>query len=197
MTAAPDAVQTWFAEKEFTADWTSHNFKNWLPILDQFRNEPANILEIGSYEGRSAIFFLEFMPKARITCIDIFLDAYEARFDQNLESLSARMTKIKDRSMVALDALLVKHNKFDLVYIDGDHSRHGTFVNSVGSWPLLKTGGILIWDDYKWRLDQPSAERPEHAIDLFCSMFTGCYEELHRGYQVIIKKTAEWPSESP
>lgn len=194
MTDLPsDNIQKWFAEKEFTADWTSGHIRKWYQILDRFRDQTVEILEIGSLEGRSAIFFLEFMPKAQITCIDIFPGDYGDRFDRNLEPYSARLTKIKGRSVSALDTLLVAKKKFDFIYVDGSHRREDVLTDSVLAWRLLKIGGILIWDDYKWRRDQPSEVRPEHAIDLFCSMFAGCYEELHRDYQVIIKKTAEWP----
>jgi hypothetical protein len=190
---SPDDIGAWFAEKEFTADVTSRRFPIWSRVLGGFCDEPIEILEIGSFEGRSAIFFLEFMPKAKITCIDVFRDARESRFDRNVAPYSGRLTKMKSRAVPALESLRVAKKKFNLVYIDGDHSRYATFADSVGSWPLLKKGGILIWDDYKLHRDRPSATRPEHAIDLFCSAFDGCYRMLHSEYQVIVEKTAEWP----
>ena len=62
----------WFADKDFTTDWTSGNFTTWRRALSPLRNEPLRILEIGSWEGRSAVFFLNFFPRATIVCIDTF-----------------------------------------------------------------------------------------------------------------------------
>ena len=36
-----------------------------------------NILEIGSYEGRSAIFFLKYFLNSNITCVDTWQGSYE------------------------------------------------------------------------------------------------------------------------
>ena len=37
---------------------------------------------------------------------------------------------------------------YDVIYIDGDHSAIFVLEDTVLSWPLLKNGGLLIWDDY-------------------------------------------------
>src|SRR5574343_585970 len=59
----------------FSQDWFSHNdLEKYLPFN---RNEELHFLEIGSFEGRSAIWFLENMllnEKSTITCIDPWLD---------------------------------------------------------------------------------------------------------------------------
>ena len=62
----------WFAGKDFTSDWTSTNFTMWRRMLSPLCGERLRILEIGSWEGRSAVFFLNFFPRATITCIDTF-----------------------------------------------------------------------------------------------------------------------------
>ena len=41
-------------------------------------------------------------------------------------------------------------NYYDFIYIDGDHTNEGVFIDSVLSFPLLKNGGIIIFDDYLW-----------------------------------------------
>ena len=56
-------------------------------------NNIKNILEIGSYEGRSAIYFLQIFPNAKITCVDTWsgsdehlnenFDIIESYFDMN------------------------------------------------------------------------------------------------------------------
>jgi hypothetical protein len=184
----------------FTFDWFSHNIASWTPILTPFRGRPANVLEIGSYEGRSATFFLEFLPSCQVTCVDPFcaqrewMGDYEARFDTNMAPFGRRVRKIKSRSVGTLDDLAHAGERFDIIYIDGDHSRRGAFCDSVLAWPLLKTGGVLIWDDYIWKRGElPPDARPEYAVDLFVAVFAPCLEKLNCGYQMIVKKTAEWP----
>ena len=39
---------------------------------------------------------------------------------------------------------------YDIIYVDGDHAAEAAFKDGVNSFPLLKTGGIMIFDDYLW-----------------------------------------------
>ncbi len=43
-------------EYEFTEDWFTQNLAAWNQVIPQL--EPRKILEIGSYEGRSACYFI-------------------------------------------------------------------------------------------------------------------------------------------
>ena len=57
----------------FTNDWFSNNVPVWISILKKKdKNEKLKILEIGSYEGMSAIFFLKFFNNAEIDCVETF-----------------------------------------------------------------------------------------------------------------------------
>src|SRR4051812_42015606 len=64
--------RSWFTGKNFSSDWTSGNFTMWRRVLAPLRAEPLRILEIGSWEGRSAMFFLRFFERSSIVCIDTF-----------------------------------------------------------------------------------------------------------------------------
>jgi len=180
-------------EPIYSSDWTTPHCENWLAALRGRENDPLQILEIGSFEGRSARFFLDTFPLSRITCVDIFTPKRNAAFDHNLKPHRHRMTKLAGRSAAILDELVAKDLRYDVIYIDGHHGRSPVFVDSALAWPLLNIGGILIWDDYLWRVDKPSHARPQHAIDVFCQTFASCLRELHRGWQVIVEKTADWP----
>src|SRR5262245_17004027 len=63
-------IQAWYRDKEFAYDWTSSHFPVWTKFLAPLMDQPANVLEIGSYEGRSAIFFLNFLHRSSLVCID-------------------------------------------------------------------------------------------------------------------------------
>jgi hypothetical protein len=56
------AVCPWFFDKDLTEDWVSHNFELWAELLGGMIGQRLEVLEIGSFEGRSGIFWLEFFP---------------------------------------------------------------------------------------------------------------------------------------
>src|SRR3954463_16488374 len=71
--------ESYFVGKDLTTNWTSTNYQLWASILAPHREEPLRILEIGSWEGRSALFFLNFLPHATILCVDTFAGSIEHR----------------------------------------------------------------------------------------------------------------------
>jgi hypothetical protein len=62
----------WFWRGDFTSDWIWKHYWIWRRVLSPLRHLPAKILEIGSFEGRSAMFFLKYLPRSTIVCIDTF-----------------------------------------------------------------------------------------------------------------------------
>ena len=189
-----EELQAWFTGKHFTyKDYVSNKIPHWAKVLGPLRQLDLEILEIGALEGRSAIFFLNYLPKSRVTCIDPFPRDLEAVFDGNLSEFSERLEKLRAYSLPTLIRLRQKERRFDLIYIDGDHRREAVMIDSLLSWPLLKQGGILIWDDYVYKEGGPLPERPAPAIDGFLVAHADEYEELHRGKQLIVRKIVELP----
>jgi predicted O-methyltransferase YrrM len=198
-----DDYSDWFRGKTLTTDWTSHNFPTWASLLAARRDLPLAVLEIGSWEGRSAIFFLQYLRRCRITCVDTFagspehflepnwqaeLPLIEQRFDSNLAEFGERMEKLKDTSARALARLQAQDRHFDLVYVDGSHRSADVELDARLSWPMVREGGLVIFDDYEWSLAPEPTECPRLGIDTFLSGRTGEYRELHRGYQLIVEK---------
>jgi hypothetical protein len=193
----------WFKDKSFTTDFASPHFTTWADVFAPIEEQALSILEIGSWEGRSAIFFLEFFAHSRLTCVDTFeggkehvgdsvyrqsLGGIEERFDLNLGSYGARCEKMKMRSLAALDKLAESGRLFDLIYIDGSHQRDDVLMDSILSWRVLAQGGHIIWDDYLWELDAPSQDAPRQAIDAFLNLNRGGFTLVHSGWQVIIRR---------
>jgi len=188
--------RTWFTEKDFSEDWSSPYFPLWMKTLAPIRHQPLSVLEIGSFEGRSAIFWLEYLENCNLTCIDHFATTkkrsgaeIERRFDLNPACYASRIRKIKGSSARVLATLIEKHEAFDLIYIDGCHYRDAVFIDTALSWQLLKSNGYIIFDDYAHEPDRNPAERPQGAIDCFLKWHCGEYAEVARGYQIIIQKT--------
>jgi predicted O-methyltransferase YrrM len=196
----------WFSGKSLTTDWTSRFFPIWASFLAPRREEPLEILEIGSWEGRSAIFFLQYLKNCRMTCIDTFcgspehrlvprwseaLPHVEERFDSNLAEFDGRVEKIKSTSREALARLITEGRGFDLAYIDGSHHSADVLADAVFTWPMIRNRGIVIFDDYEWRFFPSPVEHPKPGVDAFLSVRPDQYRELHRGYQLIIEKTEQ------
>jgi glycosyltransferase involved in cell wall biosynthesis len=194
------------SQPDYTYDWASGHFPRWTAVFAPVQDSVEAILEIGSFEGRSAAFFLSFFKKAGIVCIDTFggsaehiapdapfpidMTDVEKRFDANLRPFGARVRKCKGPSLIMLDQLNRMGERFDLIYVDGDHLATSAFSDAALAWPLLKAGGAMIFDDYLWMPDGPPERRPAPGIDAFLKQIEGEFEELSRGYQLIVRKLA-------
>jgi predicted O-methyltransferase YrrM len=193
----------WFVGKQFSTDWTTDKFPLFTSLLSGRRDKILNVLEIGSWEGRSAIFFLNFFRHCRVTCIDTFAGSAELienpawskfipdcerRFDANIAEYGPRVEKIKARSCEALVRLATEFRRFDFIYVDGGHHSTDVYTDAALSWPMLVRGGILAFDDYEWTLMSTEAERPKLGVNAFLAGQAGQYRELHRGRQIIIEK---------
>ena len=180
-------------EYQFTTNWGEPFLVNWSRYLSEFKGkEGVRMLEIGSFEGRSAIWFLANIlthESSTLTCVDpFFRRAREIRFDHNLKlsGCQSKVTKIKARSDHVVYKLV--RRSFDIIYIDGDHHAKGVLMDAVASWLCLKPGGIMIFDDYRWEPEKPASDRPQTAIDMFLALFPDQIEVLHKDYQVIVRK---------
>ena len=173
-----EQIDGWYADKEFSSDWTSWHFANWMTILGARRQDPLRVLEIGSWEGRSALFFLNYLPQARLTCIDTFggnlehhRDAWfaalvpetERKFDANTAAFAARIEKRKGSSRDVLPELGIEQRQFDLAYVDGSHLAKDVYADAVLTWSLMAPEGIVILDDYEFGLKKAKWSVPSSA----------------------------------
>lgn len=143
-------------DTQFSENWFDHNIPHWQQWLEKFRGRAdLRVLEIGCFEGRSTLWLLENIltaDDATIDCIDLFAPDpvygdYHGRFRRNT---AAHAGKITEHAGYSFDALRNISGEFDIVYIDGWHSAFGALADGVMSWPLLKVGGVMIFDDYWW-----------------------------------------------
>lgn len=179
---------------EFSTDWTSAHAEQWSKSLAKFKGKPdVEGLEIGCFEGRTSIWLLENIatdPTAGMTCIDVFTEPMEKRFDHNIRvaGFTDKITKLKGYSQDVLRTL--DYDSFDFVYIDGCHRASCVLSDAVMAWDLLKPGGIIIFDDYLLNLKDPPTERPKIAIDAFLANYQDRLDVLSKEYQVIVEKTS-------
>lgn len=188
----------WFAGKTFGYDWTSSHFPIWAGLLARYRDLPVRVVEIGSWEGRSALFFMNFLPRSQLVCIDTFegseehrahpeafandLPEIERRFDTNLAPFAHRIEKRKAASAVALAEFGIDGRRFDIAYIDGSHASADVHGDGVLAWSLLVPGGIMMFDDYEWEYLPEPRSNPKLGIDSFLRAFEGQYRIVHKGF---------------
>jgi predicted O-methyltransferase YrrM len=176
----------------FTADWFGWNIGVWQQMLSGLAGRPNLVfLEIGCFEGRATIWLLGNILTSRtskICCIDIFEGDHEQRFDHNMKVAQCedQVTKIKGYSQDALRKLPLNH--YDFIYIDGSHVASDVLEDAIIAFRLLKSGGIMIFDDYEWDWSDDEYLVPKIAIDAFLRVYARKCELLHKGYQVIVRK---------
>ena len=96
------------------------------------------------------------------------------------------MKKIKG---VSGEVLRTLDGVYDLIYIDGNHSAATVLEDMVLSFRLLRTGGVMICDDYTGGWGKNHLHFPKLAID----SFVNCYWDqldflLYPAFQIYILK---------
>ena len=137
----------------FTSDWTSMHFDHWKEWFAGYVGKPdVKMLEIGTYEGRSAFWFVENVltgPGAGLTCVDTWADRrVHENFLYNVQKHPAtdRIVRIKNTS----DCVPVCYPNpyFDIAYVDGNHDVDWVLHDAINAWGALKPGGLCLFDDY-------------------------------------------------
>lgn len=195
-------------------DWFTHNIPTWDPFITSLlsslpQNRAPRALEVGSWEGRSAVYLLSKLctsPSSLLVCIDHFdllntLAGRErhAKVQHNLRLTGSPFRIIDEFSVPGLVTLLREEIAappaeagFDFIYIDGSHEADDTFLDAELAWRLARNGALLILDDYEWdREPSASIHHPARGIDTFLSLHAGQFQLLHKGYQVILRKKVD------
>ncbi|OGU74885.1 MAG: hypothetical protein A2V93_04340 [Ignavibacteria bacterium RBG_16_34_14] len=166
-----DLGEDWFINKKLLSKILNKKYK---------KDQPLIFAEVGSWKGRSAIWFIEnFLQHldSVIYCIDTWNINEWNDFNQEkvlLQSNSQRAKELDVENIYeqflfninfkgysnkcrvskkrSIEALSdFNNNFFDFIYIDGDHSEQGCYDDLKAAWPKIKTGGILFGDDWTWQ----------------------------------------------
>ena len=160
------------SKKIITNDYFSPSAFYFYNLLNKL---PKNFkyLEIGSYEGNSALYVSTNFPHSNITCVDLWegveeykgkdFNIIERNFDANLKGLS-NINKIKSTS----DDFFIKNTiMYDFIYVDGNHKSDYVLRDCENAWKFLNDGGFIVCDDYIWNYYKDIKLNPCFAVNKF------------------------------
>lgn len=188
-------LQTSFSRPiKFSYDWFSWRIPVFQKHLQISKDRPCHFLEIGSYEGKSACWLMENIlthSDSTLTCVDPFYKGYGNQFFKNMANQGYMDKCIPIKSLSTQGIRNLPRNKYDFIYIDGEHYSKNALEDAILAWPLLRKGGILAFDDYGWSgtlRDRSGTDAPKIGIDSFLSTYVDEFEILQKDYQVWIRK---------
>jgi predicted O-methyltransferase YrrM len=198
-------------EYQFTKDWFNWAPAVWeqlIPLLPERKEVGREFLEIGSFEGRSAVWIMEHMMQEDdyLTCVDTWGGGEEhseedmaAVHERYLHNMKVAHGKFPNRhyttshyySIAHLATAINQTHEYDFIYIDGSHIAKDVLTDACMAWQTLKPKGIMVFDDYMWGNPRDVLHRPKVAIDAFTNIFAEEAEIIHVGYQLVVRKKGE------
>lgn len=106
--------------------------------------QPKLGLEIGVRFGKSALATLLGSPDMELIGVDPNPEYPVEAFLK--DKVGSRFIFINGASPEALSGFA--DETFDWIYVDGLHDYDGVLRDFHAAWPLLKQGGIMVFDDY-------------------------------------------------
>ena len=157
--------------KKISHDYFSSHAFNFFEIGCKFKK--FNFLEIGSFEGNSAMFMAKNFKDAQVDCIDNWVGTeeyqnlkfsdLEKNFDYNVDEFK----NIKKFKMLSDDFFKNNNSFYDVIYVDGYHKGYQVFKDFINSWKILNNNGVIIFDDYIWQFFKDIRDNPCFVINKY------------------------------
>jgi predicted O-methyltransferase YrrM len=146
--APPQTLRSIIAQYGHTDKDTWHSYVNsYEKLLEPFQNKACNVLEIGVFEGGSAILWHEYLPKSQLVLVDI-----QNQIAPKIQvAMDPKRWNLHVRDAYREDTVMELQKKcpggFDIIIDDGPHSLDSQVFVIESYLKLLKKGGILIIED--------------------------------------------------
>lgn len=189
-----DKYPNWFAVTAQT------NFETYL--LPLAGKNDLRLLQLGAFTGDASVWLAQHVLTGT-NCWLIDVDTWEGSKEELHETMDFDevFTLYKNKTATYGDKIKAfrsttvsylhgvrRDPSYDFIYVDADHTTVGVILDSELSWPQLKSGGIMAFDDYNWGNELPLHLRPRPGIDLFLLRHEGEFELLEKNEQVWIRK---------
>lgn len=122
--------------------------------------KPKRILEIGTFDGRGAGMLAALFPGAQIDTIDLpdddpmFRDSYKrtedavrVAFIKKRNALLALFRNISFEQLNSVSLSFAQREKYDLIWVDGDHGYPTVVIDILNAVRLLNPDGLVLCDD--------------------------------------------------
>ena len=146
--------KNYLVSKKSTTDYFSLNAYYWDLIINKTFKK-FSYLEIGSWEGNSAMFILKNFNTKNVTCVDIWdihNDDGKAEQIKRFNNFQSNLVEFNERFLFyksTSDEFFINNKKkYDVIYIDGWHEAPQVYKDICNSWNCLNEGGIVICDDF-------------------------------------------------
>ena len=190
-----NAHQNYLKSKITSTDYFSINAYYWYKIISKNFNE-FSYLEIGSWEGNSALYILKNYNTNKVLCVDLWEkdNKFKEINSRNFQNFKTNMIEFKNRfsfyKQSSDNFFLENQQKFDVIYVDGWHEAPQVLKDINNAWNFLNKNGILICDDYFYGdLYGESNNVPAIAINQFLNKKKSKFKILCvNNSQIFIKK---------
>jgi predicted O-methyltransferase YrrM len=184
--------------KWFYDNATVQDFENGLAEFKGKKN--LKFLQIGVFTGNASVWLLENIltdPSSLLVDIDPWCGnlPHESSYDwadiqeAYKEQTASHSKKLQSHKAFSGDWLKANREvKYDFIYIDGDHLPESVTLDADLSWDLLKSGGIMAFDDYEWEHPDVTDNNPKPAIDAWLEKHKNEIEIFRKGWQIWIRK---------
>ena len=175
---------------KFSTDWFTNNIVVWEFFFSKLKKlKKYNILEIGSFEGMSTLYFNLYFSEASIYCVETFFGSDE--HNKKKISFQKVKTRFHKNTKNFKNLKLFETNSdsfFEIIYIDGSHYYENVFNDAINSFTCAKKNSIIIFDDFLKEYYGNINENVIAAVLKFCEIYKNQFKILWVGYQFIIKK---------
>lgn len=192
-TKKADKFPKWFEDNNTMSDFKEN--------LKEYKNKKnLKFLQIGVFTGNASAWLMENILTDQ-SCILVDVDPWcgnlqhesiydwkelEDAYDEQVKPYANRVKKHKAYSEEWLKEN--RDDKYDFIYIDGDHRPEAVTSDAELSWGLLKPKGIMAFDDYEWNHPDGIDLNPKPAIDKFLKKYANELEIIKMGWQVWVRK---------
>jgi predicted O-methyltransferase YrrM len=115
------------------------------------------ILEIGTFNGETTLILSSLFPNSNIETLDLpfseikndNLYKYATKNKKLINVRNQNLTPLINVKFIEMNSLelINKQGKYDLIWVDGDHSNPVVSIDIANAIRLLKPNGLIICDD--------------------------------------------------
>jgi len=153
-------------------------------VLPEFKGKPTTYLELGVFEGMSAVWMLQYVlqhPRSKAVGIDPHLmttkldgnhmESVRQRAIHNTRPWADKFTLVRGCSVEVLRRMCRKgyagigEGVVDICMIDGDHNAPAVLDDALHVFRLLRPGGWMLFDDYN--NDRPKRNHVKEGVEMF------------------------------